>query len=214
MFILVGGTKGGVGKSTIACNLAAELASEGDTLLVDCDEQQSSLRFSQRRNVEPRVQAVHLTGDIREQANDLSEKYMHTVIDVSGADGSELRSSMLCNIDQMICPILPGFFDVEALVILSSIIKDARVYKPDLKASVVINRAHNNMNVSTSKDAKEFIVKNIPDVNVLNTVLKDRVAYGYGSAGGLSAREYEKKMRNSSPAGSAILSLLKEIRHE
>lgn len=214
MFILVGGTKGGVGKSTIACNLAVELASEGDTLLVDCDEQQSSLRFSQRRNVEPRVQAVHLSGDIREQANALSEKYHHTVIDVSGADGAELRSAMLCNIDHMICPILPGFFDIEAMVILSSIIKDARVYRNALKASVVINRAHNNMNVSSTKDAKDFIIKNIPDVNVLNTVLKDRVAYGYGSVGGLSAREYEKKMRNSSLAGSAILSLLKEIRHE
>ncbi|MCP3686156.1 MAG: AAA family ATPase [bacterium] len=214
MFILVGGTKGGVGKSTIACNLAVELAREGDTLIIDCDEQQSSLRFTQRRQSDPRVQAVHLSGDIRVQANDLARKYTHTVIDVSGADGSELRSAMLCDIDKMICPVLPGFFDIEAMVILSQIIRDAKVYNSDLNASVVINRAHTNMNVSTTRDAKDFIENNIENVSALNAVLHDRVAYGYGSAAGMSAGEYEKSNRHSSRSGSEVLKLLKEIRHE
>jgi chromosome partitioning protein len=42
--ILVGGEKGGTGKSTVAINLAVEFAKTGhQVLLVDCDKQQFPL---------------------------------------------------------------------------------------------------------------------------------------------------------------------------
>ncbi len=41
--ILVGGEKGGTGKSTVAINLAVEFAKTGQhVLLVDCDKQQTA----------------------------------------------------------------------------------------------------------------------------------------------------------------------------
>ena len=51
MIIVVGGIKGGSGKSTIATNLSILRAKEGrDVLLVDADDQETATDFTQLRN--------------------------------------------------------------------------------------------------------------------------------------------------------------------
>ena len=50
MIILIGSEKGGVGKSTLATNLATALALKGsDIILVDADRQSTSANWSQDR---------------------------------------------------------------------------------------------------------------------------------------------------------------------
>src|SRR6476619_2679981 len=50
MITVVGGTKGGSGKSTVATNLAIMLAAAGqDVLLVDADDQETSTDFTNLR---------------------------------------------------------------------------------------------------------------------------------------------------------------------
>ena len=59
MIILVGGEKGGTGKSTIATNLATMRTMKGiDTLLFDIDPQKTSTFWASRRdenNIFPRI---------------------------------------------------------------------------------------------------------------------------------------------------------------
>ena len=50
MILVIGGIKGGTGKTTLATNLAVILKSEGHSVfLVDADEQQSAMDWSHQR---------------------------------------------------------------------------------------------------------------------------------------------------------------------
>lgn len=49
MIITIANRKGGVGKTTLATNLAVALSKKGSIVLVDADDQQSALKWSKRR---------------------------------------------------------------------------------------------------------------------------------------------------------------------
>ncbi|MEM1684992.1 MAG: ParA family protein, partial [Nanopusillaceae archaeon] len=59
--IVVANQKGGVGKSTVACNIAVAFAVDGyKTLIIDTDPQESSLNFRAMREKDD-IQAVSIT---------------------------------------------------------------------------------------------------------------------------------------------------------
>jgi chromosome partitioning protein len=97
--ILVGGEKGGTGKSTVAINLAVEFAKTGQhVLLVDCDKQQTAADFAERRNVgerEPALIATSVRGSqVKTAVADFSRRYDVVIVDSGGQDSIELRSAM------------------------------------------------------------------------------------------------------------------------
>ena len=108
MILAVGNTKGGVGKTTLAVNLAVALALAGrDLLLVDGDEQGTALTFTQLRAErlgEAGYTAVALTGAaLRSQVRQLASKYDDIIIDVGGRDTGSLRAALTAR-----CSIMPS----------------------------------------------------------------------------------------------------------
>jgi chromosome partitioning protein len=80
MILTVGNTKGGVGKTTIAVNAAIVRAAAGrDVLLIDGDEQQTAITFTELRSSQlgqPGYTAVSLYGAaIRTQVRQLGKGY-------------------------------------------------------------------------------------------------------------------------------------------
>lgn len=105
MLLLIGHTKGGVGKSTIAINLAVKAAHDGNrVVLIDCDRQQTAAKWSTLRienGVEPdvRVHCMTIDGDTSFSAFSkallaLRAKFDLVVIDCQGRDSRELRACM------------------------------------------------------------------------------------------------------------------------
>ena len=119
MILVVGNTKGGVGKTTLAVNLAVARALAGrDLLLVDGDEQGTALTFTQLRTEslgEAGYTAVALTGAaLRSQVRQLAPKYDDIIIDVGGRDTGSLRAALTVA-DTLLIPVQPRSFDVWAL---------------------------------------------------------------------------------------------------
>src|SRR4051794_15098404 len=91
MILAIANTKGGVGKSTLAINIAIARSLLGrDVLLVDGDEQNTALDFTELRQQlvgQAGYTAVALHGGaIRTQVRQLAPKYDDIIIDVGGRD--------------------------------------------------------------------------------------------------------------------------------
>ena len=100
MIILIGGEKGGTGKTTIATNLAAMRALAGrDVLLIDTDPQGSANYWVQSRDEEkitPRVACIQKFGKgLPAEVKDLAHRYQDIIIDAGGRDSVELRSALV-----------------------------------------------------------------------------------------------------------------------
>ena len=116
MIILIGGEKGGTGKTTLATNMAAMRALAGrDVLLIDTDPQGSANYWAQNRDEEeisPRVACVQKFGKgLPAEVKDLAVRYQDIIIDAGGRDSVELRSAMVIA-DQAYIPIQPSQFDI------------------------------------------------------------------------------------------------------
>jgi len=110
--IVVINVKGGVGKSTIACNLACISAIKNKkTILIDSDIQMSSMKFRQTRSdAAPQFQAYSiLTPTIHKDIDDLEADYI--IIDAGGRDTKVMRSAISAS-DCAIIPLTPSQFDI------------------------------------------------------------------------------------------------------
>ena len=144
MILTVGNTKGGVGKTLLAVNMAAVLAARGsDVLLIDGDEQSSAATFAQIRSelaVPAKFTTVQLQGAaIRQQMKALRPKYREIIIDVGGRDTGSLRAALTVS-DAILIPFQPRSVDLWAGVEIGALVAEARAVN-ELKAYAVINAA-------------------------------------------------------------------------
>ena len=144
MIIALLNQKGGVGKTTLATHIAGELAIQGSSLiLVDADPQGSALDWTQRRsqNGLPRLFcAVGLArGNLHQEAPELARRCDHIVIDGSTPDRLPRALSAACSRSRA-DSVQPSPYDVWASAEMVSLIREAQVFRPALRAVFVINR--------------------------------------------------------------------------
>src|SRR3546814_19618969 len=145
MILAVGNTKGGVGKTTLAVNLAVARALAGrDLLLVDGDEQGTALTFTELRADrlgQAGYTAVALTGAaLRSQVRQLAAKYDDIIIDVGGRDTGSLRAALTVA-DTLLVQVQPRSFDVWALDQVAALVAEAREINEGLRAVAVLHGA-------------------------------------------------------------------------
>src|SRR4051794_25494828 len=115
MIIVVGGIKGGSGKTTVATNLSILRSKEGcDVLLIDADDQETATDFTQLRNEKLEGKAgytsIKLTGSaVRTQVQRLSAKYDDIIIDTGGR-GTTTHRAALTTSEVLPPPVLPPPF--------------------------------------------------------------------------------------------------------
>jgi chromosome partitioning protein len=142
MIYLTGHTKGGVGKTSVATNLAALLAPKGPVCLVDADAQQHANDWAGQRLAHrglPTVDCRVLGGKVRVAVLELAKRYEHIVIDAGGSDSQELRSA-LCVADVCLAPFSPSQNDLNAFEDFRRVAGDAVDLNPRLRVFALPNK--------------------------------------------------------------------------
>ena len=139
--ILVASSKGGVGKTTVATQLAAQAAIDGlNTVLVDADPQGSSTRWAERR-ADLSSAVLPIDGTRKAWQKRIPEDAQRVVIDApAGAMSGELEP-YLDTADAVVVPVPPSALDIEATVpFLNALGKHSRVRKGELPVALVGNK--------------------------------------------------------------------------
>jgi chromosome partitioning protein len=193
MIILIGGEKGGPGKTTLATNLAAlRTKAIQDVLLIDTDKQPTASYWCSERedkNVTPRVASIQkFDKSIRTETIALKEKYKDIIIDAGGRDSPELRGALVVA-DKAIFPLRPSQFDLWTLGRLNTLVETALHINENLKAYVVLNQAPTNPGIKEVEEAKSFIL-DFPNIRLMKSVISERIVFRRAAIQGMSVKEY------------------------
>ena len=195
MIIVVGGIKGGSGKSTVAINLAVLCATEGqDVLLIDSDDQETAADFTMLRNEiqqdKPTYTCIKLTGSaVRTETLRLSEKYETVIIDTGGRDTTSQRAA-LSVADILLVPFIPRSFDVWTLEKVGELVTEMHTINPELVAYTFINRADPK---GQDNNAAAEVLKETEALTFIHTQLGMRKALSNAASEGLGVTEFKPK---------------------
>ncbi len=143
MILLLGGEKGGSGKSCLAQNLAVWIQAQGgDVLLLDADPQGTTADWAAERSEQPDLKAIPVVqaqGQIRHTLADLQRRYRQIVVDAGGADSEALRSAMTVA-THMLIPFRPKRRDLKTLPKVENLARLAKAVNPNLMVRAVITQ--------------------------------------------------------------------------
>jgi len=195
VILLIGGEKGGTGKTTGATNLAALRAAAGyDVLLVDTDRQGSAAAWCQLRAEAPqlpRVPCVQLFGTaVQSGIRDLATRYADIIIDAGGRDAVELRSALVVA-TYIYIPIQPSQYDVWTLEHMQELVVAAHGINPDLLAVVLLTRTSTHPLVADAADAR-LSLDDLTSLRLAETVIAERQAFRRSARTGRAVTELER----------------------
>lgn len=194
MIILIGGEKGGPGKTTLATNLAAMRTKEtNDLLLIDTDKQQTASFWCSTREdnkIMPRVASVQkLDKAVRSETLALKEKYKDIIIDAGGRDSAELRGALLVA-NKAIFPLRPSQFDLWTFGRINTLVETALEINEELRSYVILNQASTNPSVKEVEEAKSFISE-FPNIKLMDMVISERIVFRRAAISGMGVTEYK-----------------------
>lgn len=190
MITIVGGIKGGSGKTTIATNLTVLKASEGKkVLLVDADQQYSATDWTNQRIglcIDTPWTTIQLNGDlIHSQIIKMAKDYDEVIIDVGGRDTDSQRSALVIA-NLFIIPFRPRFFDMSVLGKLKKMINETNIINPNLKSLTIINQADSR---GTDNEEAFEMLSDFKEFSCFEKFIGNRKAFGNAAALGLGVTE-------------------------
>ena len=220
MMILVGGEKGGSGKSCLAQNLAVYFARDKKSivLMVDCDPQRTTSDWIQARNGDPSLPAINciqLYGKIRNDLLSLNQHYDYVVVDCGGQDNLALRAAMSVA-DHVIIPLRPKRRDLKTVPHMEDMLSTCKMVNPKMLASFVVTQCPSlPSQANRMLEAKE--VCSSYGINVLNAVTFNRNIYDDSEEQGSSVLEIDpegKAAAEMSAIAEELLAMKPDNSHE
>ena len=197
MIITIGNTKGGVGKTTLAVNLAIARALSGrDVWLIDGDRQgtaQTAISIRAEAGHQPGIScATYPDGPtLRAQVQQQAGKFDDIIIDAGGRDSTALRAALVLS-DVLLVPFQPRSYDVWALNDIAALVDEARSVRDGLRVYAVLNCADPGT-TSTDNSEAAAAVADVPQFEYLPTPIRRRKAFANAAGQGLAVLELSPK---------------------
>ena len=195
MIVTVGKTKGGVGKTTIALNLALMRAMQGrDVWFVDGDRQgtaQTAITVRSESGKLPAISCAHYAdgATLRAQVIQTGPKFLDIIIDAGGRDSSALRAALILS-DVLVVPFAPRSLDVWALADIDNLIQEARAVRDGLSVIAILNNA--DPQGRDNNDAAAAVA-DFPGMEFVDTPIRRRKSIANAVGQGMSVLEYSPK---------------------
>ena len=190
MIITLSHQKGGVGKSTIAWNLAVHFSKLLPTTIIDLDIQQSLTQTNEiRKSLQLQPLAIKQIKSADELAlhiqNDSDTQI--TIIDSGGFDSAYNRIA-ISGSDMLITPVSDKPFDLMGLQKYEDILKSlSEIQGEIIKTNIVFNNL--NPAMKNFGDLIEFVCMS-EHFELLTSVLRQRVDIAHSIGVGKSIKEY------------------------
>lgn len=191
--LVVGGIKGGTGKTTIATNLTVLRSSSGKkVLLVDADEQRSAITWTNHRialGIETPWTTIQLSGKaVHSEVQKLKKDFDDIIIDTGGRETTSLRASLVVA-DKVIFPLKPRSFDIWTLADLARTLSEMKVANTTLLAYAVLNQAD-----SRGEDNEDAlaILEEQQGIECIKSTIGSRKAFANAASDGKSVVELKK----------------------
>lgn len=197
MIIVCGGIKGGGGKTTTALNLAIMRGLAGfDVLLVDADsvDNGNASDFSAIRDdtlEKKHYTAIKLNGKaIAKEIPAFAQKFDDIIIDVGGHDSISQRASLTVA-DLLLLPVFPSSFDTWVIESVNTLVSEASLINPKLKAYCFLSRA--DVTGKQNDDTSEILIDEYSEIEFIDCPIKNRKVFRNASGLGLSVVEFKPK---------------------
>lgn len=199
--ITIAHQKGGVGKSTLAINLALCFQDQLSVGLVDIDPQGSIL------HIKDDFPQLSIVGENRLQ-NIRQLDYDLIIVDTPPYLSNRLPE-LFENSDLIIVPTKAGFFDVMAIRSTLRLIKEAQAKTPSLKAVIILNIVKPRAGIT--KDVIDLLAT--MDTPILKTMIHDRVSIASSiiTSGVINGKDQKAKEEITSLAEEVVHHLTHEV---
>lgn len=205
MKIGISNLKGGVGKTTVAQNLAVCLAHVGyKVCIVDTDRNQNTISWiAERDETLPKILAVGLTDSkALSSAVDQLDKDNDFVILDGTPSLSEMTTRIILASDVLIVPVLPSGHDIRSMQLFFERYEQAKEFRQNIPIYFFINQFSDSIKLHQS--IRELL--NDFGVEVMETRFNRRVAYAETSVNGRGVVEHTDEK-----AAAEVTNFTKEV---
>ncbi|MEW6354053.1 MAG: ParA family partition ATPase [Pseudomonadota bacterium] len=198
--------KGGVGKTTLAVNLAAGLTRRGAAVLLDADPQGSAAQWARGAQTLP-MQVIGAAHDVEQALRRLKTSHDYIVVDCPpSVEASEHLDALLSAAHVAVIPVLPSPADLWSSVRMAELIRRVRAGNGRLKARMLLNQIEprNAMARSMRQALAEL------DIPALAHGVRRRAVYRSAALEGVSV--YQLGQRGAA-AVQEIEAIIEEVIH-
>jgi chromosome partitioning protein len=208
VIVALTGQKGGVGKSTLAICIAAELlARRHKVLLVDADPQGTIRTWGEVATEAgqplPTIVAMGSTMHRPDQLPMVAQGYDDVIIDCPPRHGDIQRSALMVS-SMAILPCGPSSADAWALAASIDLVNEARSLRPELDVRILITRKQGR--TALGRSAREELEKS--GIALLKTEVGYRVAFAESLGAGQGVTAYAPKDAAAAETRALVAELL------